>query len=272
MKNVIIRSLSGIIYVALIVFCTLFGDYWFLGLTLLLGIGGMYELFRLVDNDSEIKRHPFIFYLDMVAGILIIVAPQACILFGIAAPCSLLSLYLPIRLIVELYTKDENPAKALGTSFFALSYIAVPLAMLNFLEILSLNNLILATFILIWLSDTGAFCVGSLIGKRRLFPRISPKKSWEGFLGGMIFCIAASFVMIYCFPNYFTIKPELMIAIGVFVPVAATYGDLVESMLKRSAGVKDSGSIMPGHGGFLDRTDSLLLVVPVVFILNLIIQ
>lgn len=265
MKNVVVRSLSGIVYIALIVFCTLSGSYWFLALTVLLGLGGMYELFRLADNDEEKKRHPAIYAMDMVAGTALVITPFYPILLTLAF------LYVPLRLILEIYTKDEAPLKSVGVSFLSIMYVAFPLAALSQLLMISRSgSLVLAMFILIWISDTGAFCVGSLIGKHRLFPRISPKKSWEGFFGGVAFCICAAFIMKQFFGGFFESESWLlMLSMGVTVPCAATLGDLVESMFKRAAGVKDSGNIMPGHGGFLDRTDSLLIVSPIVLFLNI---
>ena len=127
-------------------------------------------------------------------------------------------------------------------------------------------NLVLAMFMFIWINDTGAFCVGSLIGRRRLFERISPKKSWEGFWGGLVFCIAFSIFFALVFDKFFYNLPvNIFIAFAIVVSVFATFGDLFESLLKRSAGVKDSGKIMPGHGGILDRIDSLLMVGPICF-------
>ena len=125
------------------------------------------------------------------------------------------------------------------------------------------KHLLLAMFIMIWLNDTGAFCVGSLIGKHKLIPRVSPKKSWEGFIGGMVFAIASGFVFKFGFPQYFeSISLSGLCGLGAVVGAFATWGDLVESLIKRTLGVKDSGNILPGHGGILDRIDSLLLVVP----------
>lgn len=266
MKNVIIRALSGIVYVALVLSCTWAGGYWFAALALLLGLGGMAELFRLAGNSTGTPRHPLIYSLDLLCGAILIISPcQPWLL-----PAALL--YFPARMIAEIYSHDENPAAETGKSFLAICYVAVPVASLTAMRILIQPgfSLVLATFILIWISDTGAFCVGSLIGKRPLFPRISPKKSWEGFFGGVIFCIAAALVMKYCFASCFAEESAaFMITLGITVPVAATLGDLVESMLKRAAGVKDSGNIMPGHGGFLDRTDSLLAVSPIVLVLYL---
>jgi phosphatidate cytidylyltransferase len=122
-------------------------------------------------------------------------------------------------------------------------------------------------FIFIWLYDTGAYCIGMLLGKHRLFERISPKKSWEGVFGGIAACIAGAYATFYWFDEFFQV-PDLATWIGLSVVVAvfATFGDLVESLVKRTVGVKDSGNILPGHGGILDRIDSLLLVAPAVLI------
>ena len=119
----------------------------------------------------------------------------------------------------------------------------------------------------IWLYDTGAYCVGMLLGRHRLFERISPKKSWEGVIGGIIACVAGAYVTNYWFDEFFQV-PDINVWVGLSVVVAvfATFGDLVESLIKRTVGVKDSGNILPGHGGILDRIDSLLLVAPAVLI------
>ena len=128
-------------------------------------------------------------------------------------------------------------------------------------------RLLLGLFIFIWLYDTGAYCVGVLLGRHRLFERISPKKSWEGVIGGVAFSVLGAFASHHWFNEFFQV-PDLMTWVGLSVVVAvfATFGDLVESLIKRTVGVKDSGNIMPGHGGILDRIDSLLLVAPAVLI------
>mgnify|MGYP003461984886 FL=1 len=123
--------------------------------------------------------------------------------------------------------------------------------------------MLLAIFIFIWLNDTGAYCVGTLIGKHRLFERISPKKSWEGFWGGLILCVISGIAIATWLNSYFN-GPQLYgwIVLAAIVSIFSTWGDLCESLIKRSIGVKDSGKILPGHGGILDRIDSLLLVSP----------
>ena len=135
--------------------------------------------------------------------------------------------------------------------------------------------LVLMMFVMIWLNDTGAYCVGSLFGRHRLCERLSPKKSWEGFWGGMAFCIIAGAVC--CFINNgwsmasegCAISLVKWVGLGMLVSLMSTWGDLFESLIKRSLGVKDSGHLIPGHGGILDRIDSLLLVAPATFVYGL---
>ena len=122
------------------------------------------------------------------------------------------------------------------------------------------QSLLLLAFVMIWMNDTGAFLVGCTIGKHRLFERISPKKSWEGFWGGLVFSVLSG-VAYYYFVDQAQGLPFYVI-LGVIASIFATFGDLVESMFKRSIGVKDSGNLIPGHGGILDRIDSLLFVLP----------
>jgi phosphatidate cytidylyltransferase len=139
--------------------------------------------------------------------------------------------------------------------------------MLNCIMSITAPRLLLGVFMFIWLYDTGAYCVGMLLGRHRLFERISPKKSWEGVIGGIIACVAGAYVTNYWFDEFFQV-PDINVWVGLSVVVAvfATFGDLVESLIKRTVGVKDSGNILPGHGGILDRIDSLLLVAPAVLI------
>ena len=124
---------------------------------------------------------------------------------------------------------------------------------------------VLAIFVAIWINDTGAYCVGCTLGKHRLCERLSPKKSWEGFWGGFAFAIGWGIACYYLFPQV-GLNIYQWILFGAISSIFATWGDLFESMLKRNAGVKDSGNIIPGHGGILDRIDSLLLVSPVIML------
>jgi CDP-diglyceride synthetase len=177
-------------------------------------------------------------------------------------------LFLIIYLIIsELYLQKPNPVNNMAYSTLAQLYIGLPFALLNVLAFQVDNTgtvsynyaLPLSIFIFIWLNDTGAYCFGTLFGKHRLFERISPKKSWEGFIGGAVITLITGFVLGRFFPFLSSIE---WAGLGLVVSIFGTWGDLVESMIKRHMGIKDSGTFFPGHGGILDRFDSLLIAVP----------
>ena len=171
-------------------------------------------------------------------------------------------------MVSELYLKKKNPLNNWAYAMFSQIYLALPFALLNVLafhsdETISVSQynpiLALSIFIFNWVNDTGAYCTGMLFGKHRLFERISPKKSWEGSIGGGVFSIIAAFVMAYFFPFMST---GVWVGLGLTIVVFGTWGDLSESLFKRYLGLKDSGNILPGHGGILDRFDSAILAIP----------
>ena len=272
MVNLIKRVLSGVIYIALIVAAILLLDnspvmYMLVfPLLIVLGIG---EMISMAKDDAT--QSWLVNIIDMLGGIGVFVAlylhyesttmqSRSLWLLPIAA-------YLLLRTIVQLYRPRQNAVHSLERSFFSLGYVALPIAMLNGIMSITAPRLLLGMFIFIWLYDTGAYCVGMLLGRHRLFERISPKKSWEGVIGGVAFCVAGAYATHHWFNEFFQV-PDLTVWVGMSVVVAvfATFGDLVESLIKRTVGVKDSGNLLPGHGGILDRIDSLLLVAPAVFI------
>ncbi|WP_290450281.1 phosphatidate cytidylyltransferase [Duncaniella muris] len=267
MKNLIVRSMSGAVYAALIVCAIMFGGAWaFPALCTVFAILGTGELTRLCYGT----RTPALTALDMAGAAIVVSAPAACLVCASGgiytaslAATGAFFVYFLARLICQLYLPGENAVGSISAAFTSLMYVAMPLCCASMMYLMYGPSIILTMFIMIWLNDTGAFCVGSLIGKRRLFERISPKKSWEGFAGGLVFSIAGGALIYFLFGKW---APGLglaeMCTLGAVVSVFATWGDLVESLLKRTAGVKDSGHIMPGHGGILDRIDSLLLVAP----------
>lgn len=276
MKNVIIRSLSGIVYIILIVGAIIAGDWWFYALTLLFTALATREYHSLVSSHlgyclpGAVTAVDYlgatlmwsIIPLSMYSGLPTI--DMMIVMMGMIAV--LILGYILTRMSLSVLYDGTNPIADLGASLCGLIYIALPMSILNFI-MASLGSdfasrLLLLMFIMIWVNDTGAFCVGTLFGKHRLCERLSPKKSWEGFWGGMTFCLMAGI-------GYAIIYDENVIVwafYGCLVSVFATIGDLFESMLKRRAGVKDSGNLIPGHGGILDRIDSLLFVAPLTLI------
>ncbi len=187
---------------------------------------------------------------------------------------------IPMMLIImatELFRKQEKPFDSLAHTFFPVLYTALPFSMFPFAAfsrdgvgsilphegIIFSPGIIIGFFLLIWANDTGAYLTGATMGKHKLFERISPKKTWEGFFGGLITSVLAAWLLSGWLG---VVDTSHWMIIGAIVSVAGTFGDLVESMLKRSLGVKDSGTIMPGHGGFLDRFDSAIISFPLVYL------
>lgn len=264
MKKFLTRAITGGIYVVLIVTSLLIeSPILFLALFSIFTIQGIWE-FNTITNKNN-NEYPFIKILDIIGGLIMFYS------FAIATNYPELGLkitipylaYIIIRNICQLYVKSDNVLVSWAYSMMSQIFIALPLSLINIIYTTLNPLMLLAIFIFIWLNDTGAYCVGSLIGKHRLFERISPKKSWEGFWGGLALCVVAAYC-IHTYGNSFFNGPELFewIIFAIIVSIISTYGDLCESLIKRSLGVKDSGNILPGHGGMLDRIDSLLLVTP----------
>lgn len=260
MKNIVVRAAAGAVYVAVIVFCILSGQVALTILATAFTALALHEFYHLESGVTE--SAPWVTWADIVAGAMI----PLCI--GIGGRLEMY-VYIPVcyfiflRPAVQVWLHDREPVKRLGISFLGQIYITLPLTLMcGVFGICQVTRLyLLMIFVMIWLNDTGAYLVGSAIGRHRLFERISPKKSWEGFFGGMAFTVGSAFVFIYCFPAYYGDLPVVATAVfAAVVSCVATVGDLFESMVKRSVGVKDSGRLIPGHGGILDRIDSLLFV------------
>ena len=264
------RAITGIIFVAVLIGCILGGPISFGILFAIISAAAINEFGNLVNKQEDVQMNKRI---CILGGIFLFL----CFFYyginpaqtGIFVPYLALIIYL---MVSELYLKKKNPLNNWAYAMFSQIYLALPFALLNVLafhsdEATSISQynpiLPLSIFIFNWVNDTGAYCTGMLFGKHRLFERISPKKSWEGFFGGLLFCLVAAGVFSFCFPEDFRgMNIWQMLGLGAVVCVFGTWGDLVESLVKRTLGVKDSGNILPGHGGILDRIDSLLLVIP----------
>lgn len=263
MKNVIVRSLSGIVYIALIVGGILLGGWWWYAVTGIFAVIAMTEFQRMTAVRTRTATPLWGSALDMASALLLWGVAPIIEHWSDALPALavVLGLCLLVRMTLALAQHQGDAVGTMAQGVFSVLYVGIPMGLLNVTMLLCpfAVNALLWMFILIWLNDTGAFCVGSLFGRHRLCERLSPKKSWEGFWGGMFFCVAAA--MIFGSILY-GLNVWVCGAYGALVCVFATWGDLFESLLKRSASLKDSGDIIPGHGGILDRIDSLLFVAP----------
>lgn len=262
------RTLSGVVYVAVVVGCILYHEVLFIALSITLALLAVREFNQLTHPRCAMDL------LSEASTVLCVFPCTACIAYAdYRNPLVLLTLLLPLAvLIAELWNKAESPLQNWGHFLIGQIMIALPFALMNVLNHID-SYLLLAVFVLIWVNDSGAYCVGVLTAKKmpggnhKMFPRVSPKKSWEGLFGGLAFSIGTAFIL-NRFGWFDTItKPgfELLIA-GAFAFVVSafgTLGDLMESLFKRTIGVKDSGKFLPGHGGVLDRFDSILLAAPV---------
>ena len=267
MKNFIRRAITGVLFVVVLVGCILYHPLSFGILFTLITALSVHEFATLVNQSGKVSINKLITGLGGAYLFLAIMSfcTQQSGGSGILLPYFGILLHL---MIAELYLKKENPLGNWACSILSQVYVALPFALLNILAFqnnpadgtVSYNPILpLSIFVFIWLSDTGAYLVGSLIGKHRLFERISPKKSWEGSIGGAVLSIASSFAFAAFFPFMST---AVWAGLAAVVVVFGTWGDLTESLMKRQLGIKDSGNILPGHGGMLDRFDSALMAIP----------
>lgn len=260
------RIVTGAIFVAVLVGCILFSPISFGTLFLAISALSIFEFGQLVNRSEGVQMNKLI---SMLGGAYLFLAVMSYAIdastIGIFVPYILLLLYL---FISELYLKRENPILNWAHAMLSQLYIGLPFALLNVLAFqsnspsgeVSFNPILpLSVFIFLWLSDSGAYCFGTLFGKHRLFERISPKKSWEGFIGGCLVAVGASLILSHFFPFLTVVQ---WVGLALVVVIFGTWGDLTESLLKRQLQIKDSGNILPGHGGLLDRFDSALLAIP----------
>ena len=273
MKNLITRSITGVIFVTAIVVCFMRPEAMILLFAFVTGLT-LWEYTGIVNGIENVCVNRFLatvaavyFFLGM-AGFCAGIVPSAVFI-----PYLLTVVYM---FIAELYTKAPNPINNWAYTMLSQMYIALPFAMVNVLAFRGVGNGVvynylapLSIFVFLWTNDTGAYLSGSLFGKHKLFPRVSPGKSWEGSIGGgLLVLLVAALVGMYQNSDMHETATELILTVpqwmglGLVVVLFGTWGDLVESLFKRTIGIKDSGNILPGHGGMLDRFDSSLMAFP----------
>lgn len=274
MNNFFKRTLTG---AGIVVF--ILGGFWlhpvsFVVTGLILLLGTQYEYYNIVRNSGVKPR----IIPGLATGIIIYVL-SAMIASGMIPSRSFLFI-IPVIIaimILELYRKQDKPFDTLAHTFFPLIYTVVPFSLFPFAafshtglqsiitqtDITFSPGIIIGFFLLIWANDTGAYLAGVSMGRHRLMESISPKKTWEGFFGGLILALVVAWLLSQWLG---VVSRAGWMAISLIISIIGTYGDLVESMLKRSGGVKDSGNILPGHGGFLDRFDSTIISFPIVYL------
>lgn len=269
-RNFLIRTLSGAGLFVVVVGALLWSPYSMLALMAVLTAGSLAEFYRIARLTGV---RPLTVY-PVVIG-LCALALTFLVRIGLL-PAGAFALLLPMifaLFIAELYRRHENPLGNICWELGGLVYIALPFALLGTIPLreagpagtLYVPGDVLAIIFIVWANDVGAYLSGSLLGRHKLFERISPKKSWEGFAGGLVCAVAVGVLYGTAGQPHGAEGWGLWAGAGLVVAVSGVFGDLVESMLKRSAGLKDSGTIIPGHGGFLDRFDALILAVPFVY-------
>jgi phosphatidate cytidylyltransferase len=267
MKNFIVRTVYGFIFAVVVVGSILISPYVFALLMLMVTVIGVFEMNKLLPMQGETAQTTAMVLISTVLVYLLIALAG----LGIIAPKVLLLLVLPLLFpfVHALFSIKHSFGELVPRHYAPVFYVALPSALTLFFYSTEFVGeaagpvLLLVVIVTVWVNDTFAYLTGSLIGKHRLYERISPKKSWEGSIGGLVFSllIAGLFAR---YSNYISVDRALIIAI--LVVVFGSLGDLIESMLKRQAGVKDSGNLIPGHGGILDRFDATFFAVPFVFV------
>jgi len=266
-NNFIQRTVTGAAFVVLVVLSIVWGKWYFAALMMLAALLSVFEFMRMFIPH----RNPALM-ISGLAGTGLVFSGFAAIALFDHPPVSLLIsanlLILPVLLVLSLYLKDPDIIRHLTGLFTGIVYTAIPLALLVFL----LNpvfmgfsrpqGILLGFFIMTWTNDTLAYLVGINFGKRKLFERLSPLKTWEGTMGGVVFTCIAAWVLWRYFGQLALAE---WLGMALIISVAGVFGDLAESMMKRSRNMKDSGNLFPGHGGILDRFDAILLSAPFVF-------
>lgn len=296
MKNFWLRSVSGFVLLGIVLVAILWAKWSLVLLLAAIIVGGQREFYRMASKAGYAPQR----YLGIAAGLILLViafwlmlimdesplinwdrnirGDYLLIIFGLFL---FITISLPLMFIYELFRKSPTPIANVGTTLMGFIYVAMPMSMLLFIPLMLTPDvwrakIVLFYIFIIWANDSFAYLFGITLGKHRLFERISPKKSWEGFVGGLFGAALMGFIaakdiisdMELCGMTDINEMGVMVkwIGMALIAAVAGVFGDLVESLFKRSIDIKDSGRIMPGHGGWLDRFDALLLSIPFSFI------
>jgi phosphatidate cytidylyltransferase len=266
-NNFTLSTITGALFVIVIIGSVLINHWVFASLFLLVVLAGYLEFIKMCRSLNV--------YPSKIAGMLVAILAYALIVFwnfGVLPDAGLYFLLL-VPVILAAFELSRNTSSSLlnaAMGVFGIIWIAIPLALLSgFFNLAEEHKwrqtgLLLGFFLILWIYDSGAYIFGSLFGKHKMLERVSPKKSWEGFAGGTLVGLLIAYIISASFTEFSTF---IWLLIGITIVIAGTAGDLIESMFKRNAGIKDSGNILPGHGGILDRFDAVLIAAPVVYIL-----
>lgn len=277
LKNFIVRTLSGAVMLAVVLGAILASEWSFIALMAVITLGGIWEFY----NFAQKAGYQPMKLLGLFGGMMIFAIAISlfvlfatkdstndslfAIIFGMAIITLLL--LVPLMFICELYRKSPTPIANIGSTLMGMLYVAFPLSLLILIPALLGNGvwnpwIVIFYIFIIWANDVFAYLFGITLGRHRLFERISPKKSWEGFFGGLLGAMAMGYVA------SLVLEADAMTWIGLALvaAIAGVFGDLVESLFKRSVNLKDSGNFIPGHGGWLDRFDALIFSAPFAFV------
>lgn len=287
MKNLITRSVTGVVFVALMVAGILYNQYTFLLIITVVLAGSLNEFYNITAPKREVSKSKLgkkgflmvVFLLSYWVSYLLVAPPVRAMpdpshLFtaffqvllmqrdSALAMNAIIPSVMALLFMVELFNKNEKPFENIGWNLVAVCYLLIPMVLTNKIYAEKGGLFLVAIFGIIWLYDSACYAFGSVLGRTPLLQRISPKKTVEGLVGGALFTLIAAYFVPARIPGLEVLGPIEWTILTAIIIIGATFGDLVESLLKRSLDIKDSGSIMPGHGGFLDRFDAYFLAVP----------
>lgn len=266
MNNFTTRTLTALFFVIAMVGSALLGQTVFSVLLLIIVILSLHEFISIISSEFV---EPSL-WLTIVTGVIVYGMFASHALGFISTEWLIMVLpFVFVIFIAELWRNKKHPFLNIAFSTLGIIYIALPFGLMIHFFISGIANgplhygIVLGFLFILWFNDTGAYLIGSLVGKHKLFERISPGKTWEGCIGGAITALLTAWGLSFVFRQ---LNPQQWMVLSIIIVITGTLGDLVESMLKRSLGIKDSGDILPGHGGLLDRFDAVLISAPFVFV------